>query len=200
MGLWDAVPDSDLPYADFLLPLGAGVDAGHAIPVNVGDEVWVDFPLCGDPRFPRITGSIYHAPNFKSNLPSELFGGGFTQKRHADEPPATPFSIKDDLYSRFGLIEQKTQAGGWCITQKATGTAIEITKDGGIVLHSEAGAYRSSTGDTVENVGGALKVKIAGNALLETEGEYTVKAGGGIAFEAGGAFSVKATNADFKLG
>lgn len=200
LGLWDSIPDIDLPWADFLLPLGAKINAGHGVPVEVADQVWVDFPLNGDTRYPRITGSVYSAPEYVSNLPDELFGKGFEQKRHGDEPPATPFTIKDDIYSRFGLVEQKSVSGNWCITHKASGSAIEITPTGAIVIHCEGDAFRSSTGGTTENVGGALSVNITGAVNLKTDGEYKIKAGGGVSIEAGGPFSVKATNADFVLG
>lgn len=200
LGAWDSIPIIDLPWADFLLPLGAKPNHGHGVPVEVGDLVWVDFPLCGDPRYPRITGSVYHAPDFVSNLPPELFGGGYEQKRHSDEPPATPFSIKDDIYSRFGLIEQKSVNGNWCITHQGSGSAIEITSSGNIVIHGEADSYRSSTGSTTENIGGSLNVTIKGTVNLKTDGDYKIVSGGGVSIEASGPFSVKATNADFVLG
>ncbi|WP_318491922.1 phage baseplate assembly protein V [Photobacterium leiognathi] len=200
LGLWDKVAPNDLPWADFLLPLGAKPNAGHGVPVEIDDLVWVDFPLGGDTRYPRITGSIYHAPDYVSNLPNELFGKGYAQKRHGDEPPATAYGPRDDIYSRFGLIEQKSASGNWCITHKASGSAIEITPNGEIVVHCEGNAFRSSTGNTTENIGGELKLKITGPVNLETDGEYKIKAGGAVSIEAGGAFSVKATNADFQLG
>ena len=200
LGLWDAVAPETLPWADFLLPLGAKVNAGRGVPVEVGDLVWVDFPLNGDTRYPRITGSVYHAPEYVSNLPGELFGKGVGQKRHGDEPPATAFTNRDDIYSRFGLVEQKSASGNWCITHKATGSAIEITPTGAIVIHCEADSFRSSTGNTTENVGGKLAVNITGQVDLKTDGAYNIKAGGAVSIEAGGPFSVKATNADFVLG
>lgn len=200
LGLWDAVALDTLPWADFLLPLGAKVNAGHGVPVEIADLVWVDFPLNGDTRYPRITGSVYSAPEYVSNLPNELFGKGFEQKRHGDEPPATPFTMKDDIYSRFGLVEQKSASGNWCITHKATGSAIEIAPTGEIVIHCEGNSFRSSTGDTTENIGGALKVNITGPIDLKTDGAYNIKAGGAVSIEAGGSFSVTATNADFVLG
>ncbi len=120
LGLWDAISDDDLPYAEFLLPLGAKPSAGHAIPVEPGDYVWVDFPRNGDSRYPRITGSLYYAPNHESNLPDEINGKAYTPKRSAGEPTPPAYNLKDDLYQRFGLREHKTSKGGWSITHVAT--------------------------------------------------------------------------------
>lgn len=200
LGLWADIPPADLPYAEFLLPLGARPNAGHAVPVNAGDLVWVDFPMCGDTRFPRITGGLYAAPNGVSNLPSELFGGEFKPPRTGDEPPHAGFSSGDDIYSRFGLLEQRSQKGNWLIVNKPTGTNIEIMDNGSLIIHSSDALFESAKSNKTESIGGKLTVKVVGNVSLETEGIYSVKAAGGINFESDSAFSVKASNADFKLG
>lgn len=216
LGWWDNIPVDDLPWAEFLLPLGAKKNAGHCIPVEIGDYVWVDFPRNGDTRYPRITGSLYHAPGGVSNLPGESFNNApYEQKRHPDEPTAPSYSPKDDIYQRFGLMEHKTHEGGWCITSKATGTAIEITPKGQIVIHCEADSFRSSTGNTTENVGGNLVIKVVGSASIECKdasvkasgaakieaaGDIDISAGGGVNIQAGAPFMVKAPSADFQLG
>ena len=70
--LWDDIPDKDLPFAEFRLPLGAKPSAGH---VCTGRSWGILFGcrsrVAVDTRYPLITGSLYHAPNYESNLPDE---------------------------------------------------------------------------------------------------------------------------------
>ncbi|GAL07930.1 phage baseplate hub [Photobacterium aphoticum] len=161
----------------------------------------MDFPRSGDTRYPRITGSCYYAPDYKSHLPA-----GQPGKAAEGEPPAPEITLKDDLYSRFGISEYKTHTGAWGIVHVATGTRLEIS-EAGIVIHSEKDSFRSSTGKTVEKIGGdyeqsvkgAVKIAIDGAAELSASA-ITLKSGGAVSIEAGGAFNVKATKADFKLG
>lgn len=177
LALWDAIPDKDLPYAEFMLPLGAKPDHGHAVPVEKGDLVWVEFPRNGDTRYPLIMGSVYHAPNSRSNLPPEVNQEAYSPKRAKGEPMPPAYDRKDDLYSRFGLRELRTHTGGWSITHLATGTAIEITPDGQVVIHAEADQWRSGTGnlteqiakDVILDVGGGKKVTIGKDLIIKAE-------------------------------
>ena len=205
LGLWDVLPIDALPWAEFVLPLGAKSESGHAIPVEVGDQVWVDFPRRGDTRYPRITGAVYQAPDMVSNLPTEITGEGFEQKRAEGEPVPPTYSAKDDIYKRFGLMEQKTHEGGYCMTHIATGTAFEITKAGQVVIHAESDAFRSSK-TLLEQVTGAVTIKVGGNALIDAKGDVTAKAGGNATIDAkgkgtlkaGGDCSVEGANLKFK--
>lgn len=214
LGLWDTLSVDVLPWAEFMLPLGAKPEAGHAVPVEADNQVWVDFPRSGDTRYPRITGAVYQAPNMVSNLPSEITGKGYEQKRADGEPKPPLYSDKDDIYKRFGFMEHKTHSGGYCITHLGTGSAIEITDKGQIIIHCEAEAYRSSK-NLLEQVAEAFTIKVGGNANIEAKGDATLKAGGkcsvdgsklllksagDVSIEAGGNFNVKAVMADFKLG
>ncbi|EIO9264997.1 hypothetical protein R5M54_003433 [Vibrio alginolyticus] len=215
LGYWDAIPDKDLPFAEFLLPLGAKPSGGHAVPVEKGDLVWVDFPRNGDTRYPRITGSLYYAPNYESYLPSEVNGEAYQPKRADGEPEPPAYDRKDALFVRFGLRELITHQGGYSVTHTQSGTAIEITPDGQCVIHVEGNAFRSSTGNTLEQIGGALTIKVKGDANIEAGGnatvkasgkanlegnEVTIKASGNVNIDAGGQFAVKASAAPFTLG
>lgn len=186
LGFWDELPEDSLPWAEFLLPLGAKPEAGQHIPVEKGDLVWVDFPRSGDTRYPRITGSCYHAPGHESHLPKGPYG-----KSHSDEPePPEELTLKDDVYQRFGIAEYKTAAGAWGVVHVPTGTRIEISKEG-IVIHSEKDSWRSSEGDTTENVGGDYTINISGSATIEA-GDITFKSKGSFKMESAGAFSIDA--------
>ncbi len=214
--VWDSIKDSDCPWAEFLLPIGAKASAGEVVPVEVGNYVWVDFPRMGDTRYPRITGSLYYAPNKVSNLPDEVNGTAYEPKRGEGEPNPPAYDRKDFLYDRFGLREHRTSQGGYSITHKGTGTALEITPSGQWVLHVEGDGFESLTGNKTEQVGKDLKITIKGKTTIESKGAVSVKtdagvvvdAGGDISFktggkfavDAGGAFEVKATNAAWRLG
>lgn len=222
--VWDAIQDSDLPWAEFLLPLGAGESSGHAIPVDVGHYVWVDFPRNGDTRFPRITGSLYYAPEYHSYLPSDINGEPYEPVRAEGEPEPPAYTIKDDLYQRNGLREHKTANGGWSITHVASGSAVEITEDGQIVIHTESNLYESATGNKTSQYGGNLNVSVSGDcsvsvgggcsvsasgdcavsaggaASMEAGGDLTLKAGGNVNLESGGNFAVVAKAAPWTLG
>lgn len=206
--LWDAIADDDLPWAEFLLPLGAKASSGHVVPVEPGDEVWVDFPRNGDTRYPRITGSLYHAPDNQSLLPDEVNGKAYTPKRADGEPTPPAFNRKDELYDRFGLREHRTAKGGYSLTHKATGTAFEFTENGDVVIHAEGNAFESATGNKTAQYKGSLTIIVKGNAVIksdgstsiESAGDLNLKAGGNVNLEAGGLFAAKAKAAPWKLG
>lgn len=208
LAVWDNIPVQDLPWAEFLLPLGAKPAAGEAIPVETGDHVWVDFPRNGDTRYPRITGSLYHAPDYKSNLPDEVNGIVYTPKRSQGEPEPPAYDRKDYLYDRFNLREMRTHDGGYSITHKPTGTAFDILPDGQCVLHVEGNNFRSSTGNTLEQIEGKLTILIKGDTAIKSlngdvqveavKGNATVKAAGDATLEAGGNAKVKGKTLDIE--
>ncbi|EGQ7810293.1 hypothetical protein I6Y99_004334 [Vibrio parahaemolyticus] len=205
LGVWDSVPTGNLPWAEFLLPLGAKPNAGHAVPVEVNDLVWVEFPRNGDTRYPLITGSVYHAPGMNSNLPNEIDGKGFEQKRADGEPTPPAYEHTDDIYSRFGLMIHKPAKGGIVFTDRNTGAAFEITPNGEIVIHAEGNLYQSGKGLVIK-AQEAVTVEAKTVNLKSTEAvtiqgsSFTFKCDGAFAIDAGGSFTVKASNADYQLG
>lgn len=202
--LWDAIEDSNLPYAEFLLPLGAKPSAGEVVPVEQGNLVWVEFPRNGDTRYPLITGSVYHAPDYQSNLPDEVNGKAYSPKRSPNEPAPPAYDRKDALYQRLGLREMKTHTGGWSVTHVATGTAIEITPLGQCVIHAEGDQFQSATGKHLGQYGelevivkGSAKVVSDGDMLVESKSNMTLKSGGTLHIEAE-KVTGKAGDYDFK--
>lgn len=191
ISLWDHCPDSDLPWAEFELPLGCKPDAGQRIPVDIGDLVWVSFPRMGDTRYPLITGSCYLAPNGKSNLPDNVNYG----KAGIDEPPAPELSLKDDVYKRNGIQEYKTKDGQWGIVHVPSGSRIEISENG-IVIHSESNSYNSSVGDKKERIGGSLKITITSDADIEAN-NISLKAKNKFYIESGQPLECKSPSWDF---
>ncbi|HHY0551847.1 TPA: phage baseplate assembly protein V [Vibrio parahaemolyticus] len=205
LGVWDKVPSGSLPWAEFTLPLGAKPNAGHAVPVEINDLVWVEFPRNGDTRYPLIVGSVYYAPEMNSNLPNEIDGNGFEQKRAEGEPTPPAYEHTDDIYSRFGLMVHKPSKGGIVVTDRNTGAAIEITPDGQIVVHAESDLYQSgksiiikASNDVTVN---AKTVSLTSTEKVSIEASaFNFKCAGDFAIDAGGQISVTASDADFKLG
>ncbi len=168
VALWDDIPDGDLPWAEYQLEPGAGEDAGaDVMPYKKGASVWVEFPYSGDTRCPLITGGAYEAPAGKSHLPADLMSQAYAHKRTDKEPPAPQAAYGDRVTDLFGILQQLTQSGEWCVTHKPTGTALHITKDGHLVLHTEKDSWRTTGGDVLEEVGGKLVVKVVGDAEVD---------------------------------
>lgn len=163
--LHSSVPDKDLPWAEFRLPIGAKFNNGTYTPVTKGDWVWVDCPYNYDPRRVRIVGSVHFAPEGVLNLPHETFVGAeaYIHQRTGDEPPQ-PAHIygKDSVSTLNGVMIATNEDGSYSIAQKGTGTDLTITKDGDVVLHVEGNIYRSATKDSKGNIDGADKVLIIG--------------------------------------
>ena len=172
-GLWDGVPDADLPWAEYLLK-GARGRGGDFEPAEVGDWVWVDFPS-GDTRYPRITGWCQYAPSGVPNLPHEAFAGpeSVAHKMNTDsgEPaPAAPQYHGSRVLEKHGVIVEVNPGGEYLVTQRATGTAVRITADGSVTVHSEAKLYLSSAGDTFLRAGGNFDMKVGGNWSIKVAG------------------------------
>lgn len=138
--IFDDVPTDDLPWATYKLPFGVRPADGGLTPVQVGDQVWVDFPFNGDTRRPRITGGVHFIPGEKPNLPAEMWQGPdqVQHKRSSDEPTPTPPGYHEDVvFKQHGVLVQLTKPGALRATQLSSGAALEITPDGTIVLHGE---------------------------------------------------------------
>jgi len=170
IGLWADIPDSDLPWAEYLMPLGARKEEGDAMPCQVGDVVWVDFPQSGDSRFPRIVGSAYHLSDDgqDNQIPNDLFENAYNHKRTSKQPDAPNAKYGDKVLDLFGLLQQLTQDGQWCLTHKSSGTALHITQNGELVINAQGNSFRSSSGNTTEEVGGELKIFVEGKTTLNS--------------------------------
>lgn len=165
LALWDDIPDSDLPWAEYMLFPGAGQSAGaDVMPYEKGAPVWVEFPFSGDTRCPLICGAAYVAPGGTSHLPDDLMKQAYSHKRSGNEPAAPTAKYGDRVTDLFGILQQLTQSGDWCVTHKATGTALHITEDGHLVLHTEKNSWRTTAGDVLEEVGGKLVITVKGDA------------------------------------
>lgn len=174
-GWWDGVRDQDLPWAEYRLT-SARPNGGDFEPAEVGDWVWVDFPN-SDTRYPRITGWCHFAPGGVPNLPHEAFRGpeGLTQQRLSAQPlSAKPPYHGARVSTKHGTTVERAPDGSCRVTQRSSGTGVEITPDGHIVIYGAARTYRSSTDDTTEQVGGNLKIEVAGDIQIEAGGNIKI--------------------------
>lgn len=176
VGYWADIKDEDLPWAEYQLPLGARLDEGEAMPVKKGDLVWVDFPQAGDTRYPKIIGGAYQVPNEEVHLPNDLFKPTFEHKRSDLQPDAPTAQYGDKTMDLFGLLQQLTMNGDYCLTHKSSGTAIHIDKDGNLVTHVEGEQFNSTTKNRTDEIGKKLKIIVKGTTTLESDGHVNVKA------------------------
>ncbi len=140
MPLFKDLPDSALPWAEYLLPVGARPGNGIFVPVKVGDWVWIDFPYQGDSRRPRIVGAMHYCPGGVPNLPHEAFSGpgAHQHERCAFESSPAPVGYHDGavVVDENGVLLEIGADGSVRATNKASGSAIEICADGSITIHS----------------------------------------------------------------
>jgi len=145
-GPHSGISDDDLPWCEYGAPPGNRYDNGTFIHVEPGDYVWVDFPYDGDVRRPRLLGSVHYCPDGEPNFPHEAWLGpdAVEHKRILWEPPpAGREYFLNNVFSQFGLVVEIVQ-DSIIVTQKKTGTAIEITPDGDITLHSEKNIFMTA--------------------------------------------------------
>ncbi|MET4696632.1 phage baseplate assembly protein V [Endozoicomonas lisbonensis] len=200
-GMMDDIPDADLPWADYLLPVGARTNSGYFQPCHIGDYVWVHFPHQThgeiDTRRPLIVGSIHHNPDYKPNLPHEAWDGEkrIEHKRTGNEPvPDIAEYHESRVDSQHGIVIETERPGVYRITHRATGTAFEISEQGHTVLHSENSAFFSSRESTEVESGGSLVINVlSGNAEINVDGDAMVNAGKGVSLEAGSDIDLKAS-------
>lgn len=165
-GWWDNVPDEDLPWAEYQLNDARG-RGGRFVPAEVDDWVWVEFPN-GDTRYPIITGWCHYAPDGKPNTPHEAWDGEekivHIMDRVAQEPKPEPVEYHgSDVIEKYGLVIEINPAGELLITQRSTGTATRITKEGSLTLHIEANQHESVQGNTRIHIVGDKYTLIEGN-------------------------------------
>lgn len=140
------VPEMDLPWAQYKLPVGARFNEGTFIPAKVNDWVWIDFPFINeknqpDTRRPRITGSVHFNPEGLPNMPHDTFNGilsldglhQYPKENNAVDPDYE--ETKDSVRGRAGgtTIEGmnfRVQNGALTITHLKTGARFEISESG----------------------------------------------------------------------
>jgi hypothetical protein len=162
----ESLTDKECPWAEFAPPPGNRDNAGTFIPVEPGDYVWVDFPYDGDVRRPRLLGSVHYAPDSEPYFPHEAWLGpdAVEHKREEWEPmPSEREYFKQGAISHKGIVIEFVE-DSVIVTQRETGTAIEITPEGDLTLHGEKNVYISAQ----ENIRIHAKQNIVIDALNVT--------------------------------
>ena len=137
----DNVQDEDLPWAEYAFPPGARENEGFVTSVENGDYVWADFPFAGNTRRPRLLGSVHYCPDGEPYAPHEIWLGpdAIEHERIIAPEPAPREYYKNNVYSQGGVVVEVLPTGSIIVTQRDSGTAIEITPDGDITLHTKDG-------------------------------------------------------------
>jgi len=178
----DKVPTKDLPWAEYLLPVGSRANDGCFTPVSVGDHVWVRFPYQGDSRRPMIVGSVHYAPGKVPNFPHESFAGSekLVHKKTGEESaPGAAEYHKNVVYTQNGTTVELNADHSIVVTQRATGTSIRVSADGDITLHSEKSLFLSSIENLRGVIEGNAKVSVTGKTELTSMGKIDIDGGSG---------------------
>jgi hypothetical protein len=169
LGDWNGVNVVNLPWAEYMLPVGARPNDGEFRPARKGDLVWCEFDR-GDSRYPIIKGACFFAPDGVPNLPHESFAGAdsFSHKRTAAQPkPSAARYHRDMVSTQFNFMIERTETGALRATHKGTGTAIEITSDGQLVLHAEHDSFESTTKNKLLEA--ELKISVIGKQQIHID-------------------------------
>jgi len=170
---WDDMPDSALPWAEYLLPIGGGF-----VPTIAGDLVWVEFPYEGDSRRPMIIGAAQDWPGGVPNVPPEASGQGgqYTPPDVEGAPPAPKLnSTKDAVLKRNGLLEVRSVGGGYAITRIDDGSTIGMNEAGQSYMISSSDAFISAGGKVTLVAASDVDVKAAGNMDFTAGGKISFK-------------------------
>ncbi len=174
-----ANPD-DLPWATYLLPVGARFNEGDFSPARTGDWVWVDFPFMShseiDTRRPRIKGAIHFAPDEVPVMPHDVFGGEekYEHKRTDDQPAPERKEVNEARVYVIGeLMVEMERDGTFRVTNRKEASSWEITKDGAMVSHAEDAQYISSGDETLIESKGDIKIVVGENTGKGEAGNKT---------------------------
>ena len=162
--------------------------------MQVGDKVWVRF-VEGDSRRPLVIGSAQASPGGKVNLaPDVCQGDGQYPHKRTDKQPkpeAAPY-YEDVVYCQNHALIQLCRSGTIRVTQMTSGSAIEITPAGHMIMHCEGDMFASVKGNFENIVEGSMTETSTGEATFASTGsslalgaktQGTMTGGGGLRFE-----------------
>lgn len=180
LSVMEEVPEKDLPWAEYELPLGARPEEGDMMPVQKGDLVWVTFEM-GDTRYPIITGSAYRVDGEgtgKSNLPLDAWAAEYKHKRTDKQPKPPTHTYGDKVLDQLGFLFQLTMSGEYCITHKATGTSRHINSLGDLIEHVEGNQFNSTTGERIDEIEKSLQILVDVNYIAKIVKDSKIEIGG----------------------
>ena len=180
LGYWDDIPEKSLPWAEYMLSLGARKDEGEMMPVQPGDLVWVSFEE-GDSRKPIIEGSVYSVDGKKTGkslLPQDAWKEVYSHKRTGKQPEPPQHNYGDKVLDQLGFLFQLTMSGEYCITHKSTGTSRHINSVGDLIDHVENNQFNSTKGDRIDEIKKSLQVLVDMNYIAKILKDSNVEIGG----------------------
>ena len=175
--VFDGVPIAALPWATFILPLGSRAGEGEVCPVQVGDQVWVQF-VGNDTRRPLIVGAAQAMPGGIVNLAPDVFQGAgqYTHKRTDREPQVSaPPYYEDFVLCQNRALIQFCRSGNIRVTQMDSGSAIEILPSGDMVAHCEGNLFTSVAGNVLQTVSGNVTQEVKGDVSQTANGNISIK-------------------------
>ena len=169
LGMFEGVPDNDLPWATYRLPVGAGSNRGDFSPCFKDDYVWVDFPFSShgeiDTRSPRITASMHNSANGTPNLPKESLGKGYNHKHSSYKSPYHGSKVS----TYHGSTIEQCPNGSVRVFSHGSGSLVEINGENGNVL-----VYGASDIDIRSD--SDISMSAARNIDIKAGGEITANA------------------------
>ncbi len=123
---------------------------------------------------------MHYCPDGKPNLPHEAWGGpdSIEHKRGEGIPaPSTPVVTKHNTFEQNGALIELGEDNSIRVTQEKSGTAIEITAGGRILLHSQVDWQVNVVGNANIVVGGNTSIETSGDTIVKTTGTTTVNSG-----------------------
>ena len=183
--VFDGVPIAALPWATFILPLGSRAGEGEVCPVQVGDQVWVQF-VGNDTRRPLIVGAAQAMPGGIVNLAPDVFQGAgqYAHKRTDREPQVSaPPYYEDFVLCQNRALIQFCRSGNIRVTQMDSGSAIEILPSGDMVAHCEGNLFTSVAGNVLQTVNGNVTQEVGGNVSQKISGDVSQTANGNISIQ-----------------
>lgn len=175
--VFDGVPIAALPWATFILPLGSRAGEGEVCPVQVGDQVWVQF-VGNDTRRPLIVGAAQAMPGGIVNLAPDVFQGAgqYAHKRTDREPQVSaPPYYEDFVLCQNRALIQFCRSGNIRVTQMDSGSAIEILPSGDMVAHCEGNLFTSVVGNVLQTVSGNVTQEVKGDVSQTANGNISIK-------------------------
>ena len=175
--VFDGVPIAALPWATFILPLGSRAGEGEVCPVQVGDQVWVQF-VGNDTRRPLIVGAAQAMPGGIVNLAPDVFQGAgqYAHKRTDREPQVSaPPYYEDFVLCQNRALIQFCRSGNIRVTQMDSGSAIEILPSGDMVAHCEGNLFTSVAGNVLQTVSGNVTQEVKGDVSQTANGNISIK-------------------------
>lgn len=167
LGMFEGVPDVDLPWATYRLPTGCRKESGDFSPSQKDDMVWVDFPFYShgepDTRKPRIVASMHYSKDGKPNLPLEAIGKGYDHKKTAARGKYHRSKVTE--YNE--AVVEYVEGGTLRVFSRVSGAIVEVQPDGRVLVNGPKGIDITSGGDIQIRADKSIKIQAGGDVDID---------------------------------